>query len=246
MSSRRTTEEERQAANPLQFYRTPPWATWAVVKWRQHQFRKARVLELGSGDGMIAAEILSCPPLQIKEYVAVELDPGRAQLLREKIEPLGAVVIEGDATCLDPELGLFDVVVMNPPFDKAHIFLLAAAGYLNPCGIVLMLQRCTYPGESQTDRDKLFKHDNEVGATLGFFAELTLTNRIDFKGDGRADSVNHSWFAFQPNCVYPRGFKATREHVRRALCPWDANREPELARQKWVEQKKQLSLLETT
>ena len=109
-----------------------------------------------------------------------------------------------------------------------------------------MLQRCTYPGESQTGRDKLFKHDNPDGKALGFYAELTLTNRVDFKGDGRADSVNHSWFAFEPAVVFPKGFKATREHVRRDLCPWDANREPELARQKWVEQKKQLSLLETT
>jgi len=241
VSSRRTTEEERQRDNPLQFFRTPPWATWAAVKWRQHQFRGARVLELGSGDGMIAQEVLSCDPLQLKGYVAVELDPGRAQILREKIEPLGGTVIEGDATALELD-GLFDLVLKNPPFDKAHLFLLAARRYLRENGEILMLQRCTYPGESKTDRDKLFKHDNEVGRSLGFYAELTLTTRVDFKGDGKADSVNHSWFAFRPGVSTPNQL-ATREHVRRAPCPWDAERQPELARQKWDEKKKQLSLL---
>jgi ubiquinone/menaquinone biosynthesis C-methylase UbiE len=237
VSSRRTTEEERQRDNPLQFFRTPPWATWAVVKWRQHQFRGKRILELGGGDGMIAAEILSCEPLRLQEYVAVELDPGRAQMLREKLETLGGSVIEGDALTLDLEGHLFDVVVMNPPFDKAHLFLLAAQRYLKPGGIILMLQRCTYPCESQTGRDEMFKHDNPIGAALGFYAELTLTNRLDCKGDGKADSVNHSWFAFEPGWVLQdKIFLPTREHVRRAACPWDPNRDPELPRQKWKEE----------
>tara|TARA_R110002110_G_scaffold69686_2_gene187722 strand:- start:631 stop:1362 length:732 start_codon:yes stop_codon:yes gene_type:complete len=243
VSSRRTTEEERQRDNPLQFFRTPPWATWAAVKWQQHSLRGARILELGAGDGRIAAEIISCAPLKMKGYVAVEKDPGRAQMLREKIEPLGGTVIEGDALTLDIEaLGTFDVVIMNPPFDKAHEFLLASRRYLCHGGQVLMLQRCTYPGESKTDRDKLFKHDNPVGISLGFYAELTLTNRVDFMGDGKADSVNHSWFAFRPG-IRNKSSKATREHVRRAACPWDANRQPELPRQKWEKTEKQQSLL---
>ena len=134
------------------------------------------------------------------------------------------------------DCGLFDVVVMNPPFDNAHLFLLAAQRCLVPGGKAFMLQRCTYPGESQTDRDMLFKHDNPVGRGLGFCAELTLTNRVDFMGNGRADSVNHSWFAFAPGDIIERVFQATREHVRRAACPWDANRKPELPRQKWDEE----------
>ena len=156
MSSRRTTVEERQRDNPLQYFRTPPWATWSLVKWKQHQFRQARVLELGAGDGMIAQEVLSCFPLQLKEYVAVELDPGRAQLLREKLDPIGATVTECDALTLPVEdLGLFDVVVMNPPFDHAHEFLLASRRYLRPGGHCFMLQRCTYPGESKTGRARV-------------------------------------------------------------------------------------------
>lgn len=241
MSSRRTTAEERERENPLQFFRTPPWATWSLLTWKTRSFQGARVLELGAGDGMIGVELLTAWPLQIREYVAVELDEERFELLQQNIT--GGTAVHANVLELGEEFyDRFDVVVMNPPFDNAHLFLLAALKFLRPVGRIFMLQRCTYPGESQTDRDQLFKHDNPVGASLGFYAELTLTNRVDFKGDGKADSVNHSWFAFAPGHVFPKNFKPTREHVRRAACPWDRNREPELPRQTWAEAEKQIGL----
>ncbi len=249
MSSKRTTAEEVARINPLQFYRTPPWATWLLVWLALRKLGPGlRIVELGSGDGFIAKEVLSCPDLQIESYIAVELDKGRAELCHQVIGPLGGQVLWGNVLALSEfQLGLLgrvDVVVMNPPFDKASEFLLAAARLVRAEGWVYMLQRCTYPGAADLDRDLLFLHNNPVGASLGYFGEICLTNRVDFRGDGQSDSVNHSWFGFHPGGLFDEDFRPTRLWRRRIACPWDPNREQFLPRQKWRgEEDKQLALL---
>jgi hypothetical protein len=241
VSSRRTTEDERAETNPLQFYRTPPWATWALLSKTGGAFRGAGVLELGAGDGCIAREVLSSP-FAPRFYAAVELDEGRGRVCHERIGPMGGHVMHGDV--LTMQLGFQpDVVVMNPPFDNAHMFLLAAARFVRPGGFIYMLQRCTYPGSFKTDRDLLFKHDNPIGAALGYFGEISLTNRLDFRGDGACDSVNHSWFGFSPGSSFPDDFTPTRTWLRKESCPWDPSRDPEVSRQQWQDDDRQLPLL---
>lgn len=249
MSSRRTTAEERAETNPLQFYRTPPWATWVLILFAQIFLRGASVLELGCGDGMIAREILACEKLHLSRYVAVELDEGRAELCRAAIEPLGGEVCNANVLELDARTfatteasGLFDIIVMNPPFDKAVEFLHVAKRLLRPGGRIYMLQRCTFPNEVTTGRDLLFEHDNEAGRLMGYAGKVTLTNRCDFRGDGKCDSINHSWFEFIPRHAFPARYRTYEIRRRRAPCKWAPERDPEVPRQKWVEPETQVSL----
>jgi hypothetical protein len=249
VSSRRTTADERAETNPLQFYRTPPWVTWLLVKYALSRLGPGlRIVELGSGDGFIAKEILSCLDLEIESYVAVELDKERAALCHQVISPLGGKVLWADVLTLSDFqvelLGRVDVIIMNPPFDKAHLFLLSAQGLVRDGGWVYMLQRCTYPGAADLDRDLFFLHDNPLGLSLGYFGEICMTNRIDFRGDGASDSVNHSWFGFSPGQLFAEDFSPTRLWRRRMACPWDPNRESKLPSQKWDgREDKQLALL---
>jgi predicted RNA methylase len=96
-----------------------------------------RVLEPSAGEGHIAREFL----ITCREIVMVEIDAGRVKKLRDPASSLsGQTIFEADFLKLQPDeagfRGLFDRVVMNPPFasgqDLAHVT--HALKFLKPGG----------------------------------------------------------------------------------------------------------------
>jgi predicted RNA methylase len=76
-------------------------------------YPRLRVLEPSAGLGAIAGPCVKAG----HDVVCVELHPARAVELRANLR--GGQVVQGDFLTLTPhELGLFDRVVMNPPFDR--------------------------------------------------------------------------------------------------------------------------------
>lgn len=81
--------------------------------------RNVRVLEPSAGDGALIDAMLRANPGFNGEIMAIEIDPLRAQLLREKYadKEFTVHVLEDDFMSLDKEtIGEFDIALINPPF----------------------------------------------------------------------------------------------------------------------------------
>lgn len=126
----------------------------------------ARILEPSAGTGrLIDAAITSdFPPAEI---VAVEINPALASALLAKYGG-AAKVRHGDFMACGAELGLFDVVLMNPPFaeqaDVRHV--LHAAQFLKPGGrlVAIMSAGVTFRGDRSAETFRAFVES--TGGTL--------------------------------------------------------------------------------
>lgn len=79
----------------------------------------AKVVDLGTGSGAIAASVASEVP--DAEVHAVELSPLAFAWAERNLAPLGVRLVRGDLRNALPELnGSFDVVVSNPPYIPAE------------------------------------------------------------------------------------------------------------------------------
>lgn len=93
------------------------------------------VLEPSAGKGCIAD---ACWTLGAKSITCVEIQPALVQELKNKQRK----VVQGDFLKLTPEkLGLFDAVVMNPPFSKKAdiLHVTHALKFLKPDGILVAI-----------------------------------------------------------------------------------------------------------
>ena len=92
-----------------------------------------RVVELGCG---VAAALLAVAAGYTREgdieFVGIERDPVYARLARENVELNGQShrvrIIEADAFDLNADVGVFDRVLFNPPYDSAEEGRLPAEG----------------------------------------------------------------------------------------------------------------------
>lgn len=100
--------------NPLAYFPTPEAVTDIMfLKLVIHAKEKVHaILEPSAGDGAIVAAMRNRLPAA--KIVAVEIDPRRAQKLRERNLP-NVEVIEADFLQWQPDQQ-FDAVLMNPPF----------------------------------------------------------------------------------------------------------------------------------
>ena len=74
-----------------------------------------RIVDLCTGSGAIAAAIKS--ELPNAQVFAVELSEDAIPYARKNLEPLGVHLVQGDAlTALTELVGIFDVVLSNPPY----------------------------------------------------------------------------------------------------------------------------------
>lgn len=95
-------------------------AGWAVERARAALTARgvARVVDLGTGSGAIAAAVASEAPGS--EVLAVEVDPAAHPWAARNLDPLGVPLLLADAAVLPrlrPDLvGAVDVVVSNPPY----------------------------------------------------------------------------------------------------------------------------------
>lgn len=104
-----------------EFFTPPDLASQMYWEWHSNAMltpgRPYRVLEPSAGDGaLIRATLADIPSPDQVSCLAVEIQAKNCQRLREQFPDL--CVIEADFLKLDRRLfGLFDAVVMNPPFN---------------------------------------------------------------------------------------------------------------------------------
>lgn len=75
---------------------------------------KARVLDIGTGSGAVALAIAAERPGA--SVTATDVDPACVAVCRRNAERLGLSVATEIADCFEGIVGLFDVVVSNPPY----------------------------------------------------------------------------------------------------------------------------------
>lgn len=109
------TSKGTALSKDLQFYETPQKVVTKLME-RLYIPEGGRILEPSAGEGAIARELVHQFPEN--PVVAVEVDPSRAAQCRE-ID--GVWVVERNFLKYHPgSEGLFDAVVMNPPFYGTH------------------------------------------------------------------------------------------------------------------------------
>jgi len=173
---------------PHDFYRTPEWATRAILPVLEEHIRPRAILEPGAGSGAIAWVIhLRWPKA---EYVAIELNIEHQWSLRN----LGVGLTIGDYLEQDDKLLVppYDLVIMNPPYsgpkrqDLVMEFTKRALVHAGKKGVVAVLTRLNWLGSqkrAQWHRD----HRPFVGI---------LPKRPSFTGDGKTDAVEYCWLVY--------------------------------------------------
>lgn len=141
------------------FCRSAPWrlaARKVVLPWTlMKEDLSGSVLELGSGSGAMAAEILRrFPKLTL---TASDLDPSMLSQARETLKPFGAraLVREADATSLQFADREFDAVVsfvMLHHVGAWETALAEAVRVLRPGGLLLVADFVDFPGLQTVER----------------------------------------------------------------------------------------------
>lgn len=168
-------KKERQA-----FY-TPENLAAETVAWAMEclgDLTAKRVLEPSAGEGALAEPARAADA----KVTAVEIDAASAQILRDK----GFEVVERDFLSLSlADIGLFDVVIANPPFSKdqdiTHVIHMWR--FLRPGGVLVSL---TSPGW-RTGRTKAQRNFRAFAENIG--AEVEALPPGAFKASGTNVSV---------------------------------------------------------
>ncbi|MFA5266219.1 MAG: methyltransferase [Opitutaceae bacterium] len=107
------TGKARNLRQETQFFPTPPGIADRVARLARVEVGH-RVLEPSAGTGMLIAALDR--PTTYYDLVAVELDPVRSSGLKRSFSSINVRCCDF-LTCGD-ELGRFDRIVMNPPFER--------------------------------------------------------------------------------------------------------------------------------
>ncbi len=155
----------------MSFTYQPAEDTWLLINKARdliHRVsRPLRILELGSGPGSVARELLSAFPGKISRYVGIDLNPTALAEARKAVPH--AFFLKADATRLTPRFleekglpGVYDLILINPPYlpagdeilseaerlaliggkqgyEALHAFLHAARHLLHPHGRMIAL-----------------------------------------------------------------------------------------------------------
>lgn len=160
------------------FYRTPSWATDAVLP---HLPLSGRVLEPSAGDGGIVARLLLAG-VQREDVLGYEIDQERAAACAG----LGVAVRIADFLQAVPEQ--VALVVTNPPYRLAQEFIDAALRWVEASGgTVAMLLRVNFlGGQKRASFHRAKPADIYV-----------LPRRPSFTGSG-TDACEYAWMVWSP------------------------------------------------
>ena len=162
------------------FYRTPEWCVRALVRnWSLPQ--ASYILDPCAGDGAILSELAG---LGFGRLHGIELHEDRATKAAESF-----TVEQGDFLGKGTPTGLFDVVVMNPPYSQAEEFVRESLRIAK--GNVFALLRLSFMASQK--RNHWLRHD-------GPKAIYVMPKRPSFTGHG-SDSCDYAWFHWE---VTPR------------------------------------------
>jgi len=183
--------EREVGRHPDDFYRTPEWATRAVLPYLR---QPRRWIDCGAGDGAIARVTAAHWPEA--HGIMVELDPGRAAAAARDVPT--AEVRVGDFCAMG--LPRVDLVIGNPPFGhreaeprrrlqddrNALEFAVRALELVEPGGEVALLLRVGFV-EGLERGDFLERHRADL---------VLLPRRPSFRGDGGTDATPYAWWIF--------------------------------------------------
>lgn len=210
MSRRRKKEEQSGGANEA--YNTPPWCVDRLLDDVPLQGR--RFLECAAGDGNIITAVSARMPnaewtsCEIRDECAGRL-AGKSKVFTGDFLAMSPTMI-GEGRLADP-LGLpfaypFDVVITNPPYSKAAVFIEHARLF---APVVIMLLPVNFLASEKRQPVHRYRLPN--------FSWI-LPNRPKFI-DGAADSREYSWFIWHPDAgpeCRTRVLALTPLEVRRA------------------------------
>ena len=176
----------RQAARRARdAYFTPGWAVRAFLPVLRPILVRARlVVEPSAGRGDIVVELLAAFPTA--RIVAVDIHAPSLRLLRDRCP--GVTTLVHDWLALDfSRAGMRpDVIVGNPPYNRAPEFVSHALAQLAPGGCVAVLLRLNWlASRSRADFHRAHPADVHV-----------LGHRPSFTDDGRTDGQEYAWFVF--------------------------------------------------
>lgn len=183
-------------------YPTPPWPVHRFLEeWPFLKHAGPRWLEPCAGEGSIIRAVNQYrreQGLPSVEWTAADIYDTRQQLEDSGVAPdhihVGDFLwhrgdddseVEPQGPLLDFAGSDFDVVITNPPFRYAMEFI---DHCLEIAKCVIMLERANFPG-SRERNDFFRSHVPD---------QHFVPDRIDFSGDGNADSVECSWFVWGP------------------------------------------------
>jgi hypothetical protein len=189
--------------NPMAFFPTPKNVTEHILRWTEanpeklaHLERPVRILEPSAGRGNLAIALRDAYAAAgvPAEITCVELDPINAIYLRQA----GFTVLEADFLSLSKDdLGIFDLVVMNPPFKGTecarHVY--HAQQFLDPKRYAV----CVLPTSLFSRKEKITTqlcHDASV-LNFGEFDECV------FDGDTFADTTVETMVINMPAGTLP-------------------------------------------
>ena len=166
------------------FYETPAWCVDAIVPWLPTEGEPV-IVDAGSGTGAIAARLSEINPRA--EIVGVEKQLELAEKARARDLRNAEFRV---ANFLNDELDLIrapDLVIMNPPFCFALLFVERALKIVRRGGTVCALLRLNWLA-SKSRREFLKRHLPNVHV---------LTKRPSFTGRG-TDATEYAWMVWSP------------------------------------------------
>jgi trans-aconitate methyltransferase len=179
--------------DPKDFYETPDAATYPILAeliaahgadhWE-------RVFDLGCGDGRLGIGAVAAKrfanPLTDSAAFGIEADPDRAQQARDNgFEYVYTGFLEeADYSMTDPPPP--DLVISNPPFSNALLFLETALQFHREAhSDVLFLLPVGYLGSQ--GRHAFWKANPPD-------AMRVFSKRLSFTGDGKTANADYAWF----------------------------------------------------
>lgn len=182
------------------FYATPAETIRAILP-ALDLAEDAFILDAGSGDGAIAAELSKAFPRA--EVLGIERDPELVEKARNR-GLYNAEFLRGNFYRYSSAMASPDAIVMNPPYSHALEFVERALAIVKRGGTVAALLRVGFLG-SETRREFNRRHPSDV---------YVLTRRPSFTGKG-SDATDYAWFVWGPNRGH-RWYPLTPEKKKRA------------------------------
>jgi SAM-dependent methyltransferase len=145
----------------------------------------ARILDVGAGTGVWGKAALKRWPNAHVE--GIDLTPQSSQHCRYDVWH--------QRDFLTADLGKFDAVIGNPPYNQAEQFVLHGLQHLQRGGSLLLLLRLGFlEGKGRMSRIWSKHPPSDVAV---------LSRRVSFTGDGRTDATAYGIFRWQEGHVGP-------------------------------------------
>ncbi len=183
-----STNGEAAKADPTQFYETPGWVTRAILPHVVLPYVKCpdTIVDLGCGRGALGVELRRAFPASV--ITGFEVNRRRAVK--------ASMAVYSDVHCVDlctkrgrEIAGMYrgiDLVILNPPFQRAVEFAEIAFEMVGPRGIVALLQRDAW---LSCMKRLAFARKHPCNKHI-------LPRRPSFIGTGKSDSATYAWHLF--------------------------------------------------